>query len=110
MCVHVARKGLGDLNLTMESKPPCTQTEGAFDAPYPHVSVSRPQIFASGDHRLIGSLLGLTAGAISLAFDESGSRLAVGLADGQVHFVEIEVIPSSVVESSSKGGKTIMVF
>lgn len=36
------------------------------------------------DKRLIGSLLGLSAGVISLAFGPRGRQLAVGLANGQV--------------------------
>lgn len=36
------------------------------------------------DKRLIGSVLGLSAGVISLAFGAEGRQLAVGLANGQV--------------------------
>lgn len=59
------------------------------------------------DRRLIGSLLGLSAGVISLAFGHEGKQLAVGLADGQVHLVNIE---ATTVAQASNGGKTIMVF
>ncbi|CAN0007838.1 unnamed protein product [Pylaiella littoralis] len=60
------------------------------------------------DKRLIGSLLGLSAGVISLAFGPEGGQLAVGLANGQVHLVDIETTVEESQESS--GGKTIMVF
>eukprot|EP00903_Cladosiphon_okamuranus_P016623 g15331.t1 len=60
------------------------------------------------DKRLIGSLLGLSAGVISLAFGPRGKLLAVGLANGQVHLVDIATTADAPQESA--GGKTIMVF
>lgn len=41
------------------------------------------------NRRLIGSLLGLSAGAISLAFEPQGQQLAVGLANGQAGRVDL---------------------
>ncbi|CAM9619385.1 unnamed protein product [Ectocarpus sp. 4 AP-2014] len=58
--------------------------------------------------RLIGSLLGLSAGVISLAFEPRGQQLAVGLANGQIHLVDIET--TAEVPQESSGGKTIIVF
>eukprot|EP00752_Nemacystus_decipiens_P010899 g9687.t1 len=60
------------------------------------------------DKRLIGSLLGLSAGVISLAFGPRGKQLAVGLANGQVHLVDIVTTAEAPKEAS--GGKTLMVF
>lgn len=71
------------------------------------------------DKRLIGSLLGLSSGAISLAFGDEGSRLAVGLANGLIHLVDIIPVPrtsnncsasitETITSSLQQGGKTIM--
>ena len=62
----------------------------------------------SNNKTLVGSLLGLSAGAISLAFGPKGDRLAVGLADGKIHLVDIEASAGSTQGSVS--GRTIMGF
>lgn len=69
------------------------------------------------ERRLIGSLLGLSAGAISLAFGDGGAKLAVGLSNGLIHFVDINPFPpkkkdgkqtTEASQQPQQGGKTIM--
>ncbi|CAM9300076.1 unnamed protein product, partial [Discosporangium mesarthrocarpum] len=54
------------------------------------------------DYTLIGSLLGMSAGAISLCFSPSGERLAVGLANGKIHYVDIGTVDNDTQTTSSK--------
>ena len=87
---HPTKFGMGIDNRKHNEKHKIKRLKQRIQQPK-QLLLSHSQVFDVENHKtLVGSLLGLSAGAISLAFGPKGDKLAVGLADGKIHLIDIE--------------------